>query len=39
MPGPHLARRLDIGSPQPGGYRIGSTWITGLVPSVARLFG
>jgi hypothetical protein len=39
MPGPHLAWQLDSGSPQPGGYRIGLDWITGLVLTLAELFG
>jgi hypothetical protein len=39
MPGPHLAWQLDSGSPPTGGYRIGLDWITGLVLTVAGLFG
>jgi hypothetical protein len=38
MPGPHLARRLDIGSPQPGGCLIGLDWTTGLVLTAGGLF-
>jgi hypothetical protein len=39
VPGTHLAWLLDSGSTPPGGYLIGSNWITNLVQLVARLFG